>query len=348
MACLQSPEFKAELARAARTQIKPETLLRIVLTQVRKVPKLQECSPQSFMAAVLTATQLGLEFGREAHLVPFKGEVQLIPDYKGLIQLAYRSGMVDSIITENVYANEHHSYRPANENPIDHRPLPPRERGDYVGSYAIAWMRGSARPVTAWLWGEDVRGIMNRSAAVKSGGSTPWQTDFSEMAKKTAVKRLSKMLPASAEFAAAVALDNQAEAGEGQDFVDVTPIAVADATPTTRTGRVAADAAAKTRAATGKAAPEIESPPLPGPVYGAETARADEAPAAEDTGDAGDTVAGEVMGLAASNLFLKLPAGSKAKLKEAYKFASSDEFRTWKSRDLQNLVEEMKALIDAK
>lgn len=221
LGCINNPVFKAELQKAARTNIKAETLLRIILTQVRRNPKLELCNPQSFMAAVLTGTQLGLEFGREAHLVPFKEEVQLIPDYKGLIQLMYRSGLVECIIPENVFSNEIYRYRPAHHVPIEHQPVTPSKRGDHIASYAIAWIKGGSRPIAAWMWAEDIVATMNRSAAVKFGGQTPWKTDFFEMAKKTVVKRLSKILPASAEFAQAVSLDNQAETGEEQDLVDI-------------------------------------------------------------------------------------------------------------------------------
>lgn len=309
--------------------------MRIVLTQVRKVPKLQDCNPQSFMAAVLTGTQLGLEFGREAHLVPFKGECQLIPDYKGIVQLAYRSGLVESIVAENVYSKEQYAYRPASNTPIVHTPLPPSERGEHVATYAVAWIKGSERPIGTWLWAEDVRSIMHRSAAVKFGGDTPWKTDFAEMAKKTAVKRLAKMLPASAEFAQAVALDNQAEAGESQDFVDVSTVQPTDEGDS-RTRQVAKAAAAKVEEATGKAPSEPAGDSAP------ETTP--EVPQNDGPATGVDLASNKAV-LKAVALYVKLAAGVKERIRGNFGFKSTEEFKTWSAVDLDNLIIEMEGLV---
>lgn len=99
--------------------------------------------------------------------------------------------------------------------------------------------------------------------------------------------------------------------------------------PASRTAAVAAKVAEKAKAATPQPTDDNLSPT---------------APQVASKPDAGETPAGEVLGLAAANLFIKLPAATKAKLKENYGFQSSDEFRTWKTRDLNDLMTEMKDL----
>ncbi|MBZ4283979.1 recombinase RecT, partial [Streptococcus pneumoniae] len=59
---------------------------------------------------------------------------------------------------------------------------------------------------------EEIDGIMKRSqgykSAVQYNKSHPWLSDYNEMAKKTAFRRLAKWLPLSAEFRDALDKDD--------------------------------------------------------------------------------------------------------------------------------------------
>lgn len=336
---LNSPQFKSELSKCVRTSVKPETWLRIVQTYIRRSEmvspdrSISQCTPMSVMAAVLTGTQLGLEFGREAHLVPFKNkgvlECQFIADYKGLVQLARRGDPEIGIIAENVYANEPHKWTPANPNePIHHEPRPPSQRGEHVATYCIVHKQYAILG-HAWLWKEDVDKVKARSQASKSNFS-PWSNpdDYMEMAKKTAFKRLSKYLSMNAEFNRAVSLDNQAETGEQQDFVDVTALVSADAPEQTRTQSVASKAAEKVQQQVANHQPPPQQP---------EGAGESDSPTLGD-----DKPAGDQAGLEAANLYLKMPAATKERLRKNFNFKSSDEFKSFPSRALDDLMHDMK------
>src|ERR1035437_9236031 len=97
---LTSDAMKTRIAGALPKHMTADRSIRMALTAANKSPKLLECSMESIGLSLLQASQLGVEInGRDAHLVPFKNknggyDCQLIIDYKGFVQLAYRSGIV--------------------------------------------------------------------------------------------------------------------------------------------------------------------------------------------------------------------------------------------------------------
>jgi recombination protein RecT len=103
---------QAEIARALPGTVDAARYVRIVQTELRKNPRLMECSPESFLGAVLTAAQLGLEFGpmQQAYLVPYGREIQLIIGYKGWLALMNRSAEIQSVSARTVYANDTFEY----------------------------------------------------------------------------------------------------------------------------------------------------------------------------------------------------------------------------------------------
>jgi len=215
---LERPDVQEQFAQAVRTDINPRTIARITLTSLTRNPKLMECTQQSVLAAVVTACQLGLEpdgVSGQAYLVPYGNVCTLIPGYRGLIQLAYRSGDVLSVQAHNVYDNEVFERHVGAVPPVKHIPLPPERRGDYIGSYAVATIRGGGC-VVEWMWASEIDAIRKRSKAANSG---PWMTDTDEMRRKTVVRRLFKYIPSSAVMRQAVAVEDEFESDHSR-FVD--------------------------------------------------------------------------------------------------------------------------------
>ena len=88
-----------EIKKALPSVITPERFTRMVFTALSSNPTLQECTPQSFLGAMMQSAQLGLEPNTpigQAYLIPYRNhgrqECQFQLGYKGLIDLAYRSG----------------------------------------------------------------------------------------------------------------------------------------------------------------------------------------------------------------------------------------------------------------
>lgn len=91
--------LEPEIRRALPVVLTPERFLRMALSAVNNTPKLAECTPMSFIAAMMNAAQLGLEPNTplgQAYLIPYKNknqlECQFQIGYKGIIDLAYRTG----------------------------------------------------------------------------------------------------------------------------------------------------------------------------------------------------------------------------------------------------------------
>lgn len=211
---------KQQMTMALPRHLSADRMLRIAMTSIRRTPKLLACNQQSLLGAVMQAAQLGLEpdgvLGM-AYLVPFKDEVQLIPGYKGLIDIARRSGQLSTISARCVYAKDQFEYNYGLHEELKHIPTRDSDPGEVVAAYAIAKLKdGGTQMEVMERW--QIEEIRKRSRAAEDG---PWVTDFPEMARKTAVRRLCKMLPASVELARAVALDERAEVGLPQHLEDV-------------------------------------------------------------------------------------------------------------------------------
>lgn len=200
----------------------PDRLIRVTLAAVSRTPLLLQCTPQSILQGVMVASQLGLEptgvLG-SAYLVPYKNnktgnyEAQLIPGYRGLIDLARRSGQIVSIESHVVYENDKFTYKQGLAPTLDHEPTM-GEPGKMIAVYAVAHLTGGGSQFEVMTKAE-VDKIRSRSRAGQSG---PWVSDYDEMARKTVIRRLAKYLPVSVEFATGLQLQADAEAGEVTDY----------------------------------------------------------------------------------------------------------------------------------
>lgn len=211
---------KPQIALALPRHLSADRMLRIAMTSVNRTPKLLACNQMSLLGAVIQAAQLGLEpdgvLGH-AYLVPYKDQCQLIVGYKGLIDLARRSGQLSTIFARVVHAKDQFEYSYGLDEKLEHVPSNIADAGEIVAVYAVAKLKDGSRQFEVMNRSE-VDAIRKRSP---SGNDGPWVTDYPEMAKKTVLRRLCKMLPASVELARAVALDERADLGLPQQLEDI-------------------------------------------------------------------------------------------------------------------------------
>jgi recombination protein RecT len=206
---LKDPAIIAEMARAMPAHCKPERMARIALTALTRTPKLAECDQASFFSCLMSLSQWGLEpDGRRAHLIPFGKQCTLIIDYKGLVELAFRSGVVEAIHADVVHTGD--IFRYSMGEVLEHVPHflrtdegKPSKEGEVLAVYCTVRLKGGCQK-TEVLSKNEVDGIRARS---RSGSAGPWKTDWNEMAKKTAFRRVSKWLPLSAEIQDAMERD---------------------------------------------------------------------------------------------------------------------------------------------
>ena len=217
-----------EIARALPRHVNPDRMARIAMTALRTTPKLAQCTPESFLGCIIQAAQLGLEVNTplgHAYLLPFEDRrnnrttCQLIIGYQGAIDLARRSGMVRSIYAFPVYEGDDFSWELGLDPTIRHRPSSREDRGStdrgaprLTHVYAVAKLEGG-EPIFTVLTRAEVDRYRHRSRAANSG---PWTTDYEAMCLKTAIRRLYRWLPKSAEMARAEAFDEAPELGRNQ------------------------------------------------------------------------------------------------------------------------------------
>lgn len=210
---LSGDKFKEQIALALPKHMTPDRFSRIALTALQRTPKLQDCTQASLFKCLLDLSAAGLEpDGRRAYLIPYGQECTLILSYMGMIELVRRSGDVVSIRSELVCENDEFSWE---NGKITHKVDWRKPRGEIQAVYAEAVLK-SGETQTATMTKDEVDAIRKRS---RSGNSGPWTTDYGEMARKTTIRRLCKLLPLSSEIAEHIDRD--------QDVIlerDVTPV----------------------------------------------------------------------------------------------------------------------------
>ncbi len=195
---MKSEQFSAEIATALPEIMTSDRFLRVALTTLQKVPKLQTCSQESLCQALLDCASLGLEpDNRRAHLIPYGNNVQLIVDYKGVVELVMRNGDVRKLHADIVYEKDVFEYDRGEV--TKHSIVFDKERGKPIAAYCIATLK-SGETSAAVMTVDEINAIRDKA---KSGKSDPWVNHWGEMAKKTVFKRLAKWLPMTPEVKAA-------------------------------------------------------------------------------------------------------------------------------------------------
>lgn len=189
---------RKQIASVLPKHLTPERVCRVAMTAFTKTPALAQCEMASVYQAVQQAAELGLEPGGalgQCYLLPYGRTCQLIVSYKGLIELARRSGEIESIEARVVHENDEYDVSFGLHSDIHHKPCLDGDPGQMVMVYAVARLKGGMVQFEV-MTRADVDAIRRRS---RSGNSGPWVTDYDEMARKTVVRRLCKYLPISAE-----------------------------------------------------------------------------------------------------------------------------------------------------
>lgn len=239
---LMDPKVQDQIKLALPKVLTAERLSRIIITEFRKNPSLSQCTTESFMSSVMQSAQLGLEPGSAlglAYLVPFNKSVknstgqwvkvkecQLIIGYRGMISLARRSGEILSINAYCVYEKDEFSYQLGLHPDIKHVPTMEADPGPVVYVYAIAQLRGGGVQFEA-MSRAAVEAVRNDSEGWKSAvkykktETSPWHSNFDEMAKKTVIRKMFKYLPVSTEAHYAAYFEESQERGEHVTPMDV-------------------------------------------------------------------------------------------------------------------------------
>ena len=309
---------RGEIAKMLPKHLHADRLLKVAQIAATTTPALLKCDVPSLVAAIGQCAQMGLEPNTvlgHAYLVPFNvkrkdangnerwvNSVQVIVGYKGLIDLARRSGQIVSITAHEVCENDDFECVYGLNERLEHRPAM-NDRGEVVAFYAVAHLKDGGHAFEV-MSVEQITEIRDNSQGwqqakkYKKEASSPWGAHFVEMGRKTVIRRLAKYLPLSIEFQTAAALDDMAAGDRDQNLaantIDGTftlvPEADADGAPidaddqiNPETGEIAQPTAAQ------DVAPRVENSPSPD----APTMRADRPTDAEMAAFAAEDAARE-------------------------------------------------------
>lgn len=205
---------KAAIGASLPSGMSQERFARLLLTAANTNPDLFECDPRSFLAAGVACAQLGLEPNDArglAYLVPFRDKrrgkiVQVIIGYRGMMDLARRSGMVSSIQAFPVFEGDRFEYRLGLDPNLEHVPADDGDEDPAKLTYVYAVAKIQGDPQFAVL---SRRQIDKVKAQFAKSDLSPWNSNFVEMACKTVLRRLCKMLPQTVEMANAMTTDER-------------------------------------------------------------------------------------------------------------------------------------------
>ena len=188
---------------------------------------LAKATNESIMTAAMKAAVLNLPIEPSlgyAYIVPYKNQAQFQIGYKGLIQLAQRSGQVTRLNAAEVYESQYKGFNPLTEDLEVDMTAIPKEKEKVVGYFAFMRLANGFEKTVFWTK-ERVQAHGKKYSQSFSSKYSPWQSDFDAMARKTVLKHmLSTYAPLSTELQEAIVADNEdSKISEVKETKDITP-----------------------------------------------------------------------------------------------------------------------------
>jgi recombination protein RecT len=222
---------RAQLASLLPADVPLESFISHFKTAAMRTNGLLECTPKSVVLAIMQAANDGLmPDGREAAIIVYNRkdkasgrwlkEAQYQQMYLGILKRIRAAGEVVKIEARVVHAEDHFDYAYGDDGYIVHKPALKAEVGPIIAVYAIVTFRDGTRQHEV-MSAHEVLAIRERSKGWNSEKPDgPWHTDFGEMAKKTVLKRLGKILPQARGRAA---ISGDADDSGAEEEVDIYP-----------------------------------------------------------------------------------------------------------------------------
>lgn len=225
-----------QIKKALPSVITGERFTRMVLTAISSNPQLAQCTPNSFLGAMMNAAQLGVEPNTplgQAYLIPYRNkgvlECQFQLGFKGLIDLAYRSGEVTDISAHEVYENDEFDYELGLTPKLSHKPAF-SDRGEVVAYYAVYHTKSGGYGFEV-MSREDIQNHAKKYSKAFSSSYSPWSTNFDSMAKKTVLKQCLKYAPLKTEFVRAMTTDETIKSNIAPNMADIADETEINVTP---------------------------------------------------------------------------------------------------------------------
>ena len=199
---IKSGDFYIQIANALpQGNLSAKRYISACLTALAVQPKLMQCKPSSVLKSMMESARYGLEPNSplsEAALIPFGQECTFLIEYRGMMKLAWNTGLIKSLDYDKVCEGDEFDYsKGSNGLSFHHRPSLSASRGEGSIYYAYAELKhgGTAFQV---MTRDDIVAHAKQFSRGYSSKSSPWQTDFDAMAYKTVIRQLcDKKLPKS-------------------------------------------------------------------------------------------------------------------------------------------------------
>lgn len=207
-------QLSPQIRKALPSIMTPERFTRITCTAIQNNKLLAKCSPVSFLNAMMNAAQLGLEPNTplgQAYIIPYWNgknkcyDAQFQIGYKGLLALAYRTRMFRTIQAHTVYENDRFEYAFGLDEKLVHVPAM-ANRGTPIYFYALYKLDNGGYGFQV-MSREDCDRHRDQYSKASQKGSSPWETAYEAMCKKTVLKQLLKYAPVSSDIMQAMTVD---------------------------------------------------------------------------------------------------------------------------------------------
>jgi phage RecT family recombinase len=218
-----------EILKALPSSLKPEKFEAAFITAVINNPDILGCTQGSLRASLLKAAADGqMPDGRHAALVPHfntkKGvkEATYIPMIKGIVNKAASLGGVNSITAEVVCANDTFEANLADPADTIHRfPGFGMDRGEVVGAYALFRTKDGQVVHREMMTKDEIEKTRNVS---KMKNGSVWQKWYTEMCRKTVIRRGSKYVAMAPELVQVIERDDEHVVFEKEDDPNYNPL----------------------------------------------------------------------------------------------------------------------------
>jgi len=207
--------------------------LAVVDACVRRNPDLKNCTVDSFRTAIENAAALKLlptGLMNLGWIIPFGKEATFVAGYRGLLDVAYRSGRIAGYDVGLVHKTDEYRYIRGLDLTLEHTPrfqgvFSYEDRAALVAGYATWWDVLNGQKIAqrqVWLWHEQIERLRKKSKMADSG---PWRTDYHPMALKAIVRASTALMPLTPEQDAllARAYETEDEQLGMEKTIDITP-----------------------------------------------------------------------------------------------------------------------------
>lgn len=207
-------ENKGKLQDALPSHLDINRLVRVMTNVIRYNPAIAQCTQKSLLSAVVQSVQLGLEPNVLGHcwFVPYANrktghsEIQFQIGYKGWMELVNRSGKSVILMTETVRQKDIFEMELGVDQKLKHVPAN-GDRGEIIGFYATAKHLASGEKIFKYMTVAEIDKVKALAKMDLTNKDAIWNKFYEQMAIKTVLKNLCKLLPKSVELDQAIASD---------------------------------------------------------------------------------------------------------------------------------------------